>query len=88
MKKKQTLFLNGIVDRDYDRVKYQCGSLSLSASILKLWKKNINIGDEALDRANTGSKRKVNNRHGNSNQKGKVNIKKTDSSFQMKFEIS
>ena len=38
-KQKQSLFLNGILDRDYDGIKNQRDKLYLSATILKLRKK-------------------------------------------------
>ena len=77
VKKNQTLFLNGIRDREYDVINDQCDILSLSDTILKLQNKAINLGKISSSTANTRSNRQVNNRHINLK---KVNVKNKNSS--------
>ena len=68
-RKKQKICLNGIRDRDYNGIKDQCSNLWMSDTILKLWKKLINLGKAALTRSKTTSNCQINNIQSNSEKK-------------------
>ena len=68
-KQKQTYFLNGIIDRNHDVIKDKYDSLVMSATILKIRKKNINMGKASSARSNTRSNLQINNIWRNSRKK-------------------